>query len=132
MNYQLEIQRNNVTPSEFFSYIRKRCKVKGIEPGIDLDLDQFANHQGSDYRYYVEDEQKICYADGYRTVLPADTAPCKSEICRELPYDWQFYFRNFDGSFFNVICEFTFSDESRGFGYFYTANQDAEEENNAS
>lgn len=40
-NYQIEIQRSNVTPAQFIAYIRLQCKKKGID--FYMTLDDFAN-----------------------------------------------------------------------------------------
>ncbi|MDR1379646.1 MAG: hypothetical protein LBJ36_11445, partial [Synergistaceae bacterium] len=56
----------------------------------------------------------------YQELDGADAA-CKEETLRMLPLDYQVYNLNWDGSSFNVICEFTFDSETRGHGYFYQA-----------
>lgn len=125
MNYAIELTRNNVTPAKFFAEIRFACKKKGID--FDLDLDEFVNpSQTYNSSYIVKDGKKISYYGGYRYEDDADTAPCKSEICKTLPYETQTYVLNFDGSCFNEICEFTFNDEKTGYGYYYQMNRDAE------
>ena len=47
---------------------------------------------------------------------------------QNLPYDFQTYILNHDGSMYNEICEFTFDDEKTGHGYYYQANRDSENE----
>jgi hypothetical protein len=42
------------------------------------------------------------------------------------PFEMHTYIKNFDGSVYNEICEFTFWDDKRGNGYYYQANKDAE------
>lgn len=126
MNYHIELTRHNVTPARFFAYIRRACKAKGID--FCDDRDQFENPtRPGDSRYHVVDGQKICDCDGYRSVYPAEDAACKSEICRNLPYDCQVYILNWDGSCYNEIIEFTFDDDKTGHGYYYQANKDADQ-----
>lgn len=126
MTYAIELTRNNVTPAKFFAEIRFACKKKGIDFG--LELEEFANPtQRSNASYIVKDGKKIGHYDGYRHETDAADAPCKSEVCRDLPYDFQTFILNFDGSCFNEICEFTFDDEKTGHGYYYQANKDAAE-----
>lgn len=125
MNYAVEITRNNVTPAKFFAEIRFALKNKGIDFGIDFE--DFINPiQQSNTRYLVNEStgKCSCYAGDYSYITDAKNMPCKSEICRTLPYDWQTYVLNFDGSMYNEICEFTFDDEKTGHGYYYQANRD--------
>lgn len=80
-------------------------------------------------RYYYTDEfeeyeqTELCQYDW--TTDGAD-APCRSEICKTFPYDYQTYILNFDDSMYNEICEFTFDDEKTGHGYYYQTNRDSE------
>lgn len=123
MTYAIELIRNNVTPAKFFAEIRFACKRKGIDFG--LDLEQFVNPiQPGNYRYDVINSEKVCYSGNYRYTESAESAPCKAEICRDLPYDCQTYICNYDGTYYNEICEFTFDDEKTGHGYYYQANKD--------
>lgn len=125
MNYSIELTRHNVTPAKFFAEIRFACKKKGIDFG--LDLEQFVSPiQPGNYRYTVIGDKKVCYDGDYRYESSAEDAPCKSEVCRDLPYDCQAFILNFDGSCFNEICEFTFDDEKTGHGYYYQMNKDAD------
>lgn len=124
MNYEIELTRNNITPAKFFAEIRFACKKKGIDFG--LELAQFANPvQRYNYHYTVIDGKKICYSGNYRYEESAENAPCKAEICRDLPYDCQTFVCNFDGACYNEICEFTFDDEKTGHGYYYQMNKEA-------
>ena len=124
MNYEIELTRYNITPAKFFAEIRFACKKKGIDFG--LELAQFANPvQRYNYHYTVIDGKKICYSGNYRYEESAENAPCKAEICRDLPYDCQTFVCNFDGACYNEICEFTFDDEKTGHGYYYQMNKEA-------
>lgn len=127
MTYEIELQRRGITPAKFFAEIRFACKKKGIDFG--LEMDQFVTPiQPGNYRYFVQDGKKICYNGDYRYELPAEDAPCQSEVCRDLPYDCQTFILNFDGSCYNEICEFTFYDDKIGYGYYYQMNRDAKKE----
>jgi hypothetical protein len=119
----VEVTRNNVSLSAFFSAIKKACETKGIS--LDLDRDLFENPPGggSDVRYSVKDGKRIAYYDGFKVETDASDAPCESEICRFKPLDYQTYVKNFDGMFYNEICEFTFWDDKRGSGYYYRASK---------
>lgn len=122
MNWEIELTRNNVTPAKFFAEIRFACKKKGI--GFSLDFEQFVNPiQTYDSRYTVINNKKICYSGDYRYESSAADAPCKAEVCRDLPYDCQTFILNFDGTCYNEICEFTFDDEKTGHGYYYQMNR---------
>lgn len=124
-NYNIELQRSNVTVAEFLYYVKTMCIKKGIY--FNIERDYFEKPYGpSDSRYYVIGDKKVCYFNGQKQEWAAEDAACKSEICRNLPYDCQTYILNFDGSFYNEICEFQFHDDNRGYGYYYQANKDAE------
>jgi len=134
MNYHIELQRNDITLAQFFAEVRYQLKKKARELGIEAwmltgtldDRDIFENPpRPEDSRYYVKDGKKICTYNGHRSEWPTKHAACASEILRTLPYDYQCYVRNFDGSCYNEILEFTFDDDKRGHGYYYTANKDA-------
>jgi len=123
----VEIQRSNVTVAEFFNYIKKQCEKKGLVFGLENDRDIFENvpdQWRSNTRYYVKDGVKYCTVDGHRSEWPAEDVPCKSEIVRQLPYDFQTYILNFDGTCYNETCEFHFMDDNRGFGYYYQMSKD--------
>jgi len=125
MTYKIEITRRNVTPAKFFAEIRFALKKKGIS--FDLDMNDFTNpYDPINSQYFVKDGKKISYFNGHKSEWLVKDAPCKSEICKNLPYDYQAYILNFDGSYFNEICEFTFDDDKTGHGYYYTANKDSE------
>lgn len=101
--YHLELTRNNVTLSQFLSYVRSQCKKHDIP--FDLALDDFARESDFNNRYDFG-------VPGFRGAF--------SEVCQDLAYDKQTYIRCYDGSVYNEIVEFQFWDDKRGFGYFYT------------
>ena len=79
-------------------------------------------------RYYHTDElEEYEETELHRwdTEDSADDAPCKAEIVRNFAYNTQTYILNFDGSCYNEICEFTFDDDKRGYGYYYQVNRDS-------
>ena len=123
MNYSIELTRRNVTPAKFFAQIRFYCKKNGIDFG--LDLNDFLNPAVQmNCSYTVIGGKKISHYGGYDYESDASEAPCAAERCVDLPGEYQCYMRNFDGSFFNEICEFTFDDEKTGHGYYFQANRD--------
>lgn len=93
--YEYETERTNITPKAFFGYVRRELKRKC---GIDL-----AN-----------------WCDGYdawskNDGLPSTNTRTATEVCKTLPYDWQYFLRGA----YNFILEFDFWDDKTGFGYCY-------------
>jgi prophage antirepressor-like protein len=144
MNITIEIERNNVTVAEFLAYIKRRTTQKGIPIGINRD--EFSDPRQNICRsYHIKDGIKYntvirkCQDErpgwkDYAFMLPDECretesdgsdAPCVAEISREFPYEWQTYALGFAGGEYNEICEFTFTDEKRGRGYFFLFNKDA-------
>jgi hypothetical protein len=146
MNISIEIERNNVTVAEFLAYVKRHCAQKGAD-GFGVDRDYFENPPEPFYRsYFVKDGVQYntigephsipmrgySVLDGvFQTVMEFrnyegnPTSCAKGEISKDLPYDYQAYICNSDGSVFNEICEFTFDSENRGHGYYYLLNKDA-------
>ena len=123
----VEMQRNDITLSQFFSQIKTECKKKGLDFSLERDRKEFENPPRlTNIHYYIKDDKQIYTNDGYRTEHPASEASCKSEIYRVKPLDYQSYQLNFDGSCYNEICEFTYDDEKTGHGYYYQVCKDAE------
>lgn len=103
-NFEVEIQRNNVTPAQFLSYVRHSVDAKGGKfLRGDLDLSYFA--AGNDLNF------------------DNDHGTWREKSISE-PYRMQTYIRHEDGSIYNEICEFDFWDEKTGFGYYYLRNLD--------
>lgn len=102
--YEIEIMRNDVTPSEFFAYLRRMKKTHDFMAS-DFDLNYFK--AGNDLNFDTKH-------DGMH------------EKSVSKPYEMQTYIRNEDGSVYNEICEFQFYDERTGFGYYYTVQTEAE------
>ena len=127
MDYSIELRRTKVTVSEFYNYVKHRCAQRGIDPNL-YDLEEFKNPtHPMDARYRVKGGIKYCIADGCHYQCSGEDAPAMAEIVRQLPYDMQTYILNFDGSIYNLICEFTFDGEGLGHGYYYQMNKDAAE-----
>ena len=128
MRTQVEVSRHNVTVAQFFSAVRSACKKKGLDFGLERDIFEspIACYNAT---YFVRDGVKYArYCEGEPTLeLDATDAPAKAETCRIKPYDYQVYVMGFDGSVFNEICEFTFDDENRGFGYYYQLSVEPQE-----
>jgi hypothetical protein len=123
----VELQRNNVTLSQFFSYIKTQCNKKGLDFGLERDKDVFENPPTLiNTCYYIKDGKQIYTTDGYRTERPASEASFQSEIYRVKPLTYQSYALGFDGSCFNEICEFTYDDETTGHGYYYQVCKEAQ------
>ena len=121
-NYEVELTRNNVTPGQFFAAIRSHCKQKGIVIGIDLQEFKKPSIEHDSY-YIVNDGIKTVYNNGHKMEFPGTDTPCKSEVARTKPYEVQTYIKNFDGSTYNEIIEFTFTDDKKGTGYYYLLNK---------
>ena len=101
--YEIEIERNNVTPAQFLAYVRAQLKKHNMNDlSSDLDLDYF--RRGND--------RNSSYHD-----IPGK--PCKAETSVSKPYEMQTYCLNWDGTRYNEICEFEFDDDKTGYGYYY-------------
>jgi len=125
MIYSIEITRKNVTVAEFLWYVKQQSQKKGLDCNIDRDEFEKPSRE-MNVSYHVKDGIKYVHRENGQTVqFDGTDAACKSEVCKSMPYDSQTYIKNFDGSFYNEICEFTFYDEKRGVGYYYQANKDA-------
>lgn len=66
-NYNIEIQRNNVTLAQFLRYVRQQCERKNIDSGIERDTFEKPLSESS-YCYTVIDGKKKCHSAEYRTV----------------------------------------------------------------
>ena len=116
--FELELTRNDVTPAQFLAYVRRMCKAHEIDC-FEMSARDFAAGQSWGSDEYMNTR----YVGG-----TPSTRPCESEICKAMPYDHQTYIRNFDGSVYNEIIEFTFDDEKTGHGYFYTVQTETDDE----
>lgn len=106
--FEIEIQRSNLTPAQFLSYVRRSVDRKGGEMlRGDLSLGYFK--AGNDLNFDTEH-------DGMR------------EKSISKPYEMQTYIKYEDGACYNEICEFEFDDEKTGHGYYYLVNVETVEE----
>jgi len=121
----IELQRDNVTVSQFLSYIKSQAAKKGIDIGVDRDIFTNPHKDALNTSYFVRDGKKIVFNNGYKSEWDATDAACQAETIRTRPYDYQTYVLNFDGTHFNEICEFSFDDEKRGYGYYYYSSKTA-------
>ena len=65
-NYQIEIERNNVTLAQFLRYVRQQCEKKGIY--MEMDRDTFKKPlTESSYSYSVINGEKKCHSAEYQT-----------------------------------------------------------------
>lgn len=111
--FEIEIQRNNVTPAQFLAYVRSRVDAKGGN-GLRGDLEPAYFAEGGDLNFdtkHTEPELAGCH---------------ERSVSR--PYEMQTYIRCANGATYNEICEFTFDDEKTGHGYYYLVNVEAVEE----
>lgn len=109
MSEELEMIRRNITPAQFCASVRyqiRRCKFIGIDP-LDIDLQYWA--AGNDLNFDCDNRNR-------------PDAPCAYERSISKPYEMQTYLRNWDGTVYNQIMEFSFDTEKTGTGYFYYHN----------
>lgn len=106
---ELEITRRNITPAQFLAYVRSQIRKRGFESikAEDIELDYWK--AGNDLNFDIKGTD------------PARDA-CKHERSISKPYEMQTYILNWDGTVYNLICEFNFWDEKTGTGYFYFIN----------
>ena len=112
--FEIEIERNNVTVSEFLSYVRRTVDKKGgAMLRSDLGLQYF--RRGDDLNFSIDHKRANdeCFQSG-----------CENEKSVSHPYEMQTYIRWANGSLYNEICEFEFDNENRGHGYYYLISKD--------
>lgn len=90
--YEVEIERTNISPKQFFSYCKRELKKRA-----DIDLEGWVEEystweNGSDFEVKEPDE-----------------------TCKEKPFNFHYY--NYNG--YNFIMLFDFYEENNGFGYMY-------------
>ena len=98
--YEIESQRTNVTPKQFFEYCRKQALKHGLDIECWTDFENWSDPIGPHDTYTYEHE---------------DWEEPQRELVRSMPYDLQYYLQ---GSF-NFIMEFQFDTETKGCGYMY-------------
>ncbi len=98
--YEIECQRSNVTPKEFFRYCKKQLAAKNVEIEIWVEnYEDWANPMTNCHLENNHEDWEI---------------PCK-EICAYKPLEMQLFLANA----YNFIMEFDFWDEKKGSGYLY-------------
>ena len=111
---------------------QKKCHSAGYRTMMHHwhKIASYQTSQGFTRYYYTDELEAYEETTLYHNDWMEDGAdtPCQAEICKTIPYDFQFYVLNHDGSMYNEICEFTFDDEKTGYGYYYQANSDSENE----
>jgi hypothetical protein len=113
MKFEIEIERNNVTPAQFLAYCRSRVDAKGGDClRSDLDLDYFK--RGDDLSFNIDHKalNDECYTEN----------GCEREKSISNPYEMQTYIKWSNGAMYNEICEFDFDNEKTGHGYYYLVN----------
>ena len=123
---EVELTRNNISPSAFFRAAKSAVEKAGLDIGMTYD-----DFKSKDERYHCNIHYHVI--DGMIHYMgkhpqqprPADPDyPLLGEVVKNTPYDHQTYIRGKDGSCYNQIIEFTFDSEFRGHGYFYMVNID--------
>lgn len=116
--FEIEINRNNVTPAQFLAYCRSRVDAKGGKDiRSDLNLDYFKRGDDLNFDINHKENNDDCYT----------ISGCEREKGISHPYEMQTYIKWANGAVYNEICEFDFDDEKTGHGYYYLINVDAEE-----
>jgi len=106
--FEIELQRNNVTPSQFLAYARSRVDSKGGQYlRSDLDLDYFRRGDDLNFDTWHEDDDEL------RGIHEKSVSK---------PYEMQTFISYPSGDKYNEICEFVFDDEKTGHGYYYLLN----------
>ena len=97
--YECEIQRNNISPKQFFTYCKNQLKNKGI------DIENWVEFEN------WESPITLCNMISNNE----DWEKPQKEVCKILPYNWHLFL----GETYNFIIEFDFWNENKGFGYLY-------------
>lgn len=99
--YEVEIQRNNISPRQFFTYCKHQME-KRTGTSLDVWIDDYEAWADNTHEFDVNSDHE-------------DWDEPVKEICRTKAYDWQFYL----GKAYNFIMEFQFDTENKGYGYLY-------------
>ena len=98
--YEIEIQRTNISPRQFFTYCKNQAEKKG-----------------TDLRMYIDEfelwENPIDPCND--TWTHDDWDEPQREICKIQSFDYHLYLQNS----YNFIMEFEFDTETKGHGYLY-------------
>ena len=99
--YEVECERNNVSPKEFFNYCKKRMETKGAD--LETWIDSY------------DEWEKPLRPEQYHTNDHLDWDEPQREAYKMLPFEMQIFLQ---GSY-NFIMEFEFDTEKKGHGYMY-------------
>lgn len=97
--YELETERTNVTPKQFFKHCKKLFELSGLDLGDWITEDEWMNPTN---RYDIVNNHE-------------DWDEPDREVIKTQPYEFHFYLQRA----YNIILEFDFYDEKKGFGYMY-------------
>lgn len=124
----IEITRHNVTLEQFINYVNRRCAQKGLEK-FDVNAEWIMNPPYiSDEDYRVMDDGRVEHRRGdhcWTGSLEEESVHYAAETDVQKPGEWVTYLRDFDGSEYKEICEFTLDDGDKGTGYFYKMVKEA-------
>ncbi len=98
--YDIEIERNNVTPRQFFTYCRNQMQKKGLDIETWVDYEEWINPT-------VQEKAHINKHSDWDEPL--------TENVKIMPYDIHLYLQNT----YNFMMEFEFDDDKVGHGYLY-------------
>ena len=101
MKNRVEIERNNVTPKEFWSYCRREVKRR-----TGMNLEDWCESYEAWSEPTQEANDRWHHEDWDVPVM---------EVCKMMPYNWQLFL----GYQYNFIMEFDFWDFRSGYGYLY-------------
>lgn len=102
VRYEVEVERKNISPRQFFTYCAKQFKLKtGADISCWIDYDEWVDptHPEPYHRYEHN-------WDGVRSM----------EANKYMPYDWQMFLSDS----YNFVMEYEFgATDTDGWGYFY-------------
>jgi hypothetical protein len=103
VRYEVEVQRKNISPRQFFTYCAKQFKLK----------------TGADISCWVEDYGEWSdptYPQPLHNSTHRDDGEVFYESSKYMPYDWQLFY----SGAYNFIMEYEFgATNNDGWGYFY-------------
>lgn len=99
--YELERQRSNITPKEFYWICRTDLRRK-----FNVDLENWVEYSEWINPSYPEELHKVEHKD---------TNGSQLESYKFQPYDIQLFLQNT----YNFIMQFEFDTDKKGFGYMY-------------
>ncbi|MCI6649109.1 MAG: hypothetical protein MSH24_06225 [Lachnospiraceae bacterium] len=106
VKYEVESERTEVTPKDFWRYCSKLMKKHGADIENWTTFEEFENP--------TTPQEYTCN-------LHEDWDRPKTEIIKLMPYDWQIFLEDT----YNFIMEFEFDTERKGHGYLYAVEYEA-------